>query len=123
MHQFLPELDRPGAIEHRKTGGDAARDGAGSINRHNVLLERGFRRRQSNRQNRNQRQHQPQAGMAKIGRGLRVIAKAPDGVIRRRGRSDPAAVGRRAMAPRRLHEEPEHLALFRMLVERASKST
>ena len=40
MHQFLPELPRKNPIEHRKTGGDAGRDGAGQFNRHEVILEK-----------------------------------------------------------------------------------
>jgi putative glutamine amidotransferase len=59
----------------------------------------------------------------KIGRGLRVIATAPDGVIE--AYEDPtfplfAAV---QWHPERLLDEPEHLAPFKLLVEKARESS
>ena len=58
----------------------------------------------------------------RIGRGLRVIATAPDGVIE--GYEDPtfplfAAV---QWHPERLLDEPEHLAPFKLLVEKSRES-
>jgi putative glutamine amidotransferase len=58
----------------------------------------------------------------KIGRGLRVVATAPDGVIE--GYEDPtyplfAAV---QWHPERLLDEPEHLAPFKLLVQKSIES-
>src|SRR3982751_3696476 len=39
MYQFLPHLERDGAIEHRKINGDIDRDGSGNFNRHTIKLE------------------------------------------------------------------------------------
>src|SRR5438067_8479338 len=40
MHQFLPELSRPAALEHRKRGGDAERGSDPTPTRHEIHLER-----------------------------------------------------------------------------------
>jgi putative glutamine amidotransferase len=57
-----------------------------------------------------------------IGRGLRVVATAPDGVIE--GYEDPtfplfAAV---QWHPERLLDEPEHLAPFKLLVDKSREA-
>ena len=52
-----------------------------------------------------------------IGKGLRIIAKTPDGVVE--ALEDPTMplwVGIQ-WHPERLHEEPEHFAMFKLLVE------
>jgi putative glutamine amidotransferase len=56
----------------------------------------------------------------KIGRGLRVIATAPDGVIE--AFEDPALPFYTAVQwhPERLIDEPEHLAPFKLLVEKST---
>jgi putative glutamine amidotransferase len=122
LHQFLPELDRPEAIEHRKTGGDVGRDGAGKFNRHGVLLEKdSHAARAIGKTEINSNTSHKQA-MNKIGRGLRVIAKAPDGIIE--GVEDPSMplwVGVQ-WHPERLHDESDHLALFKMLVEKSGEN-
>lgn len=55
----------------------------------------------------------------KIGRGLRIIATAPDGVIE--AFEDPALPLFAAVQwhPERLIDEPEHLAPFKLLVEKS----
>ena len=59
----------------------------------------------------------------KIGRGLRVVATAPDGVIE--GYEDPTLPLFAAVQwhPERLLDEPEHLAPFKLLVEKSREST
>jgi len=113
MIQFLPEVDRPNAIEHRKLGKvevrhpitiDAASIAAKAIGKTEVL---------------GNSSHKQSA--KKIGSGLRVIATSPDGVIE--GIEDPTFPLWLGVQwhPERLHDEADHLALFKLLVEKASK--
>jgi putative glutamine amidotransferase len=55
-----------------------------------------------------------------VGKGLRIIGKAPDGIIE--GVEDPSMPLWLGVQwhPERLHEEREHLAVFKLLVEKAS---
>jgi putative glutamine amidotransferase len=55
----------------------------------------------------------------KIGRGLRVIATAPDGVIEAFEDSTMPLFAAVQWHPERLIDEPEHLAPFKLLVERS----
>jgi putative glutamine amidotransferase len=109
MHQFLPDVSRPEPIEHRKIGDhiprhDATLDPASQIGRaigKPEISVNSYHKQSADR----------------LGRGLRVIAKSPDGIIE--GFEDPtfplfAAV---QWHPERLIGEPEHLALFKMLVD------
>src|SRR5579872_3730693 len=79
MHQFLPEVPREGAIEHRKVGEtllrhDAALDTASQIGR------------AIGKPNISVNTYHKQAA-DRLGRGLRIIAKSPDGIIE--GFEDP----------------------------------
>ena len=114
MIQFLPEHERPGAIEHRK--GDCE-----PWNCHPVTLEpessaaRAIGKSQIITCNTSHKQ-----AMARIGRGLRVIATAPDGIIE--GIEDPTMPLWLGVQwhPERLIDDPDQLALFKLLVDRAS---
>lgn len=112
LHQFLPDLQRENAIEHRRLERELPLHpvrlvpdsliGA-AVGRTEVIANT-YHKQSINR----------------VGRGLRVVATAPDGVIE--AIEDPtfplfAAV---QWHPERLHDQPEHLALFRLLVEKAS---
>jgi putative glutamine amidotransferase len=121
LHQFLPEMDRPNAIEHRKSGGDAGRDGAGKVNRHEIMLERDSTAAQAIGKTEISGNTSHKQAMARIGRGLRIIGKAPDGIVE--GVEDPTMPLWLGVQwhPERLHEEKEHLALFKLLVEKAKK--
>ena len=57
----------------------------------------------------------------RLGRGLRVIATSPDGVIE--GVEDPTFPLFLGVQwhPERLYAEPDHLALFKLLVDKASR--
>lgn len=57
--------------------------------------------------------------VSRVGRGLRVIATSPDGIIE--GIEDPSMPLFLGVQwhPERLSDEPDHLALFKLLVERA----
>jgi putative glutamine amidotransferase len=114
MIQFLPEQERPGAIEHRK--GDCE-----PWNCHPVTLEpessaaRAIGKSQIITCNTSHKQ-----AMNRIGRGLRVIATAPDGIID--GIEDPTMPLWLGVQwhPERMIDQPEQLALFKLLVDRAS---
>ena len=58
----------------------------------------------------------------RIGRGLKVVAKAPDGVIE--GFEDPSfpLFAGVQWHPERLNDRAEHLGLFRLLVSAAADS-
>ena len=121
MHQFLPTLPRENPIEHRKSGGDAGRDGAGKVNRHEVFLEKDSLAAQAIGKTTINTNTSHKQSVARVGRGLRIIGKAPDGVIE--GTEDPSMPLWLGVQwhPERLHREKEHLAVFELLVERASK--
>jgi putative glutamine amidotransferase len=112
MHQFLPDLQRNPPLEHRKIGNN--------LPRHPVTLDpnSSIGRAIGKPEISVNSYHKQSAD--RLGRGLRVIATAPDGVIE--GFEDPtfplfAAV---QWHPERLIDEPEHLAPFKLLVDIAS---
>jgi putative glutamine amidotransferase len=115
LFQFLPDLPREGALEHRRL--------ELASRRHPIQLnpETELARRIGKTQLSANTSHKQ--AMKTVGRGLRVIATAPDGVIE--GVEDPSLPLFLALQwhPERLHEEPEHLAPFQMLVERAGAWT
>jgi putative glutamine amidotransferase len=120
MHQFLPELSRPNAIEHRKTGGDEGRDRAGKVNRHEIFLERESAAAHAIGKTEISANTSHKQSVNRVGRGLRIIGKAPDGVIE--GVEDPTMPLWLGVQwhPERLHEEKEHLALFKLLVQKSA---
>ncbi|MGD0540571.1 MAG: gamma-glutamyl-gamma-aminobutyrate hydrolase family protein [Tepidisphaeraceae bacterium] len=109
IHQFLPDLPGESPIEHRKIGD--------TIPRHPVTIDTSSRIGQSiGKPEISVNSYHKQAA-DRLGRGLRVVATSPDGVIE--GFEDPtfplfAAV---QWHPERLIDEPEHLAPFKLLVE------
>lgn len=111
--QFLPDHPRAGALEHRKVGDQ--------IFRHDITIESDSRlARAIGRTLVSANTYHKQA-IARVGRGLCVTARAPDGIIE--GVEDPSFplfVGVQ-WHPERLLDEPEHLAVFRMLVEAAER--
>jgi putative glutamine amidotransferase len=114
LHQFLPDVHRPEALEHRKVDGNILRHPV-SIDTHSQLgAAIGKEQISANT-------YHKQA-VDRIGNGLKIIATAPDGVIE--GFEDPtfplfAAV---QWHPERLANEPEHLAPFQLLVEKSRRS-
>lgn len=112
--QFLPENERPEALEHRKLGDDGRR--------HAVRLEPDSvlaRAVGSGQIVVNTRHKQ---SIARAGKGLRVIATAPDGVVE--AIEDPSHPFFMAVQwhPENLSDQPEHLAPFRLLVNSAASS-
>jgi putative glutamine amidotransferase len=116
MTQFLPDHERDNKLEHRRLPG-------GEVNRHTVKLDTSTQLGQCVCQGKSEISVNSfhKQGVKELGRGLKVIATAPDGVIE--GFEDPtfplfAAV---QWHPERLLEEPEHLAPFKLLVEKSKQ--
>lgn len=112
--QFLPENDRAEALEHRKLNDDTRR--------HAVRLEPGSRLAAAVGSDVITVNTRHKQAIARTGRGLRVIAKAPDGVVE--AIEDPAHPFFMAVQwhPENLSDRPEHLAPFRLLVASADAS-
>jgi putative glutamine amidotransferase len=115
LHQFLPDVQRDDALEHRRaSSGD-------QIRRHTVTLDPTSQIGQAIGKGEISVNTYHKQATERLGRGLRVVATAPDGVIE--GFEDPtfplfAAV---QWHPERLTNEPEHLAPFRLLVEKSKE--
>jgi putative glutamine amidotransferase len=110
--QFIPDL--PGKLEHRRLG-DVVR-------RHPVKLEADSQVARAIGKTEVDANTYHKQAVKRVGRGLRVIATAPDGVVE--GLEDPtfplfAAV---QWHPERLNNEADHLALFKLLVEKAREA-
>jgi len=113
LHQFLPDVPRDGSLEHRKIGAE--------VKRHPVTLDPASEiGRAIGKPEISVNTYHKQSAQT-LGRGLRVIATAPDGVIE--GFEDPSFPLFAAVQwhPERLTEEPEHLAPFKLLVEKSKK--
>jgi putative glutamine amidotransferase len=115
LNQFLPDQQRDDALEHRKLSpGDSTR-------RHAVHLEPGTRLAEAIGRSEISVNTRHKQSVNRTGKGLRVIAKAPDGVIE--AIEDPSHPFFMAVQwhPENLSEEPEHLAPFKLLVEQSRK--
>ena len=113
MHQFLPDVASNDSIEHRKH--------PEKINRHTVQLDPASQIGLAVGKSEISVNTYHKQAANKLGRGLRVIATAPDGVIE--GFEDPTFPLFTAVQwhPERLTDEPEHLAPFKLLVEKSRK--
>ena len=112
MIQFLPDVERAGAIEHRKMGDE--------WRRHPVTIEADSTAARILGKKEIIVNTSHKQAIKNLGKGLRVIAKAPDGIIE--GVEDPSMPLWLGVQwhPERLHTEQEHLALFKLLVEKAA---
>lgn len=110
LNQFLPDLNLP--LEHRKLD---------QPTRHPVKLDSGSQIGRAIGKGEISVNTYHKQGVKQLGRGLRVIATAPDGVIE--GFEDDSLPLFAAVQwhPERLVAEPEHLAPFRLLVERSAE--
>jgi putative glutamine amidotransferase len=111
--QFLPDLPGDRVLEHRRMG-DWSR-------RHPVKLAPGTQVAELIGHSDIIVNTSHKQAVSNIGRGLRIIATSPDGVIE--GIEDPAFplfVGVQ-WHPERMSDEPDQLALFRLLVDKARK--
>jgi putative glutamine amidotransferase len=113
--QFLPEVERDGALEHRTQKGETPR-------RHDVTIEpNSVIGRCIGKTQISANTYHKQA-VKELGRGLRVVAKAPDGVIEAfEDDSLPLFIAIQ-WHPERLIDEPEHLAPFQLLVKKAGEA-
>jgi putative glutamine amidotransferase len=114
LNQFLPDLERSAALEHRKLNDD--------LRRHRVELDPGTRLAQAIGREQIEVNTRHKQSIDRTGRGLRVIARAPDGVVE--GVEDPSHPFFMAVQwhPENLSDRPEHLAPFRLLVTSAAQS-
>jgi putative glutamine amidotransferase len=111
LHQFLPDVARNSPLEHRRM--------SENLLRHDVEIDTQSKIGQAIGKARISVNTYHKQSPNRIGRGLKVIATAPDGVIE--GLEDPtfplfAAV---QWHPERLNNEPEHIAPFKLLVSTA----
>jgi putative glutamine amidotransferase len=115
LHQFLPSVKRTVQIEHRTLTEVPLR--------HDVTVDTDSQLgRAIGSRDVSANTYHKQA-VDRLGRGLKVIATAPDGVIE--GFEDPAFPLFAAVQwhPERLVEEKEHLAPFKLLVDHAGRAT
>jgi len=113
LHQFLPDLPRQPMLEHRKLNE--------VVPRHDVALQPGSHlAKLLNKTEINANSYHKQS-IDQVGRGLRIIGTAPDGVIE--GTEDPTLPLFLGVQwhPERLADEPDHLALFKLLVQKAAE--
>jgi putative glutamine amidotransferase len=111
LHQFLPDQQLSPEIEHRSIGG--------VLSNHEVQLNADTTLGNAIGQTHIAANSYHKQGVDRLGRGLRVVATAPDQLIE--AFEDPtfplfAAV---QWHPERLADRPEHLAPFRLLVRTA----
>jgi putative glutamine amidotransferase len=113
--QFLPEHERGDALEHRTQRGETPRRHPVRINPESIIG------RCIGKSEISTNTYHKQA-VKNLGRGLKVVATAPDGVIE--AFEDPTLPLFIAIQwhPERLIDEPEHLAPFKLLVEKAAAS-
>ena len=116
LHQFLPDVPREGGIEHRRL------DMNQPPPKHAVNVDTNSALGKAIGKSHIEANTYHKQAANKLGRGLKVVATAPDGVIE--GFEDPtfplfAAV---QWHPERLHDQPEHLGIFKLLVSKASES-
>ncbi len=113
LNQFLPDVPRDHPIEHRILNGVPTR--------HPVKVVKDSQLGQAIGRDEISVNTYHKQSVNRLGKGLRIIATAPDGVIE--GFEDPSLPLFAAVQwhPERLAEEPEHLAPFKLLVSKSSK--
>jgi putative glutamine amidotransferase len=113
LEQFLPDRGGEDSLEHRK--GDAP-----GGTRHPVRIEPGTILSTAIGKNEVVANSRHTPAVNRLGKGLRANAYAPDGVIE--GIEDPSSPLYLAVQwhPENLSKDPEHLAPFKLLIERAS---
>ncbi|HTL31382.1 MAG TPA: gamma-glutamyl-gamma-aminobutyrate hydrolase family protein [Tepidisphaeraceae bacterium] len=112
LTQFLPEFQRDNSLEHRKLPDQ-------DPSRHMVKVDTTTQLGKALGASEISVNTYHKQAVNHLGRGLKLVATAPDGVIE--GFEDPtfplfAAV---QWHPERLYEEKEHLAPFKLLVEKS----
>lgn len=115
LNQFLPEMARDPLLEHRKVDDIAPRHGVNLRDNSVVSQLLGKNAIDANSSHKQ--------SVNRVGRGLRIVGTAPDGVVE--GVEDPSLPLFLGVQwhPERLHDEADHLALFRLLVDRAARAS
>jgi putative glutamine amidotransferase len=116
LHQYLPEMARENQLEHGKLE-------EGRYPRHAVTLAADSLLARTIGKTDVLANSSHKQAIRTVGRGLRVVATSPDGIIE--GVEDPAFplwVGVQ-WHPERLSDEDDHMKLFKLLVERASHAS
>ncbi len=110
--QFLPDLLRPTPIEHRKVHDVPLR--------HDVTIESESILAQTIGKPRISVNTYHKQAVDRVGRGLRITAHATDGIVEAiEDASMPLLIGVQ-WHPERISDEPEHRAIFELLVQRAA---
>jgi putative glutamine amidotransferase len=114
LHQFLPEMPRDASIEHRNLNKSYLRHGVELVPDSIATAVIGHQQIDANTAHKQ--------SVKTPGKGLRIIATSPDGVIE--GIEDPNLPLFLGVQwhPERLHTEKDHLALFKLLVDKAALS-
>ncbi len=112
LNQFLPDIPRADAIEHRNLERSYPRHGIRLVPGSIAAAVIGHADVDGNTAHKQ--------SVKTPGRGLRIIATSPDGVIE--GIEDPTFPLFLGVQwhPERLHAEKDHLALFKLLVDKAA---
>jgi putative glutamine amidotransferase len=114
MKQFIPELGLSPTLEHRKTEGKDGRHPVSIAADSTLGKTIGATAVESNSAHKQ--------AMANIGRGLRVIATAPDGVVEAlEDPTFPLWLGVQ-WHPERIHTEPAQAKIFELLVKTCSEA-
>jgi putative glutamine amidotransferase len=113
LYQYIPELPRENALEHGKLE-------EGRYPRHDVKVEPDSAIGRLWNKTKVLANSSHKQAIKKLGRGLRVVATSPDGIIEATEDPDyPLWVGIQ-WHPERLSDEEDHLKLFKMLVTKAA---
>ncbi len=115
LHQFLPEVPRENALEHRRLDRDSPR--------HAVQIDVDTRLGQIWQKPELSANTYHKQAIHRLGHNLRVVATAPDGVIE--AIEDPSFPLFAAVQwhPERLSDESDHLAIFQLLIQSASQAS
>lgn len=110
--QFLPESPRDNSLEHRRLDDDGRRHPVNILP--NTLLSRAISQKQIVSNTRHKQ------AVDRLGKNLRVAAAAPDGVVEAvEDPSLPLFLGVQWHPENLSGDHPEHLALFKLLVEKS----
>lgn len=112
LHQFIPDLNLDPTIQHRKTDNVSPRHAVTIKPESAVGKLLGKTNIDANSAHKQ--------SVKTVGKGLRIIGTAPDGVVE--GVEDPSFPLFLGVQwhPERLHNEADHLALFKLLVEKSA---
>lgn len=118
LHQYLPDVIERWTVEHRWIERDRE-----PLPRHEIEIEPGSRLARVLGETRIDANSSHRQAVWEVGEGLRVVARADDGVVEGVESVDSDQILAVQWHPEEIHEEPVHFALFRDIVERARRFT